>query len=99
VTWLLPPVAFGLKRDGIALEAAAVESAITTGITAELELPGLVPPFDEYSSMTAANYTETEWAHLSADARARAVAHWRLTRLVRLHENDVVNKRAKRNAR
>lgn len=45
--------------------------------------------------MVAANLNEPEWDALAPDARARAVAHLRLTRLIALHENEAVSKKMK----
>lgn len=58
-------------------------------------MPGWVPDYEVYSAMIHAQHTETTWAQLSWSARARAVAHLRLSRLIALHESDAVNRAAK----
>ena len=49
--------------------------------------------------MTAAHYTESEWESLDRFTRARVLAHYRLARLIGLHENDAVSKKMKQMAK
>lgn len=64
-----------------------------------MEWPGLVPTYDEYAAMVYANYSEVEWREIAPEARAKAVAHYRLSRIVSIHESDAVAKAAKRKSK
>lgn len=61
---------------------------MATGITLGIDLPGLVPPYEEYAAMVNAHYNRQDWLSLGPDDRAQAVAFYRLSRLVSLHEAD-----------
>ena len=61
---------------------------MATGITLGLDLPDLVPPYEEYAAMVNAHYNTFTWEELEPAQRAQAVAFYRLSRLVALHESD-----------
>lgn len=65
-------------------------SAIVTGLTYGVTVVGWVPDYEIYSAMRHAGYNESEWAALPWRARARAVAHLRVSHAVALHESDAV---------
>lgn len=65
---------------------------MTYGVTVE----GWVPDYEIYSAMRHAGYTENEWAALPWRARARAVAHQRVSHAVALHEADAVARATRR---
>lgn len=79
-----------MARDGTAITEAYARTGVATGITFGIELEGLVPPYEEYAAMVAANYNAREWQTLSAGERAQAVAFYRLSKLVDLHQGDAV---------
>lgn len=63
--------------------------SVSTGIEfGPGRLPYLVNQYEEYSAMIHANYNETEWKALHWRARARAIAHYRLTSHVELHKAE-----------
>jgi hypothetical protein len=69
---------------------------VATGITFGIELEGLVPPYEEYAAMVSAHFNTSEWQTLAAEERAQAVAYWRLSRLIELHQGDAVAIHAQR---
>jgi len=47
-------------------------------------------------AMIFSHYNQREWQGLESNDKALAVAHYRMHRLVELHENDIVNTEIKR---
>lgn len=95
----LPPKHFGVARDGVSIREAYAEIAITTGISYRINLPDLVPPYEEYAAMIHANYNTLEWLTLASYEKAQAVAFYRLSKLISLHEQDAVAKATQRKQR
>ncbi len=85
-----------MVRAGTDITEATARTGVETGITFGIELEGLVPPYEEYAAMVAAHYNSISWQTLTAEERARAVAFYRLARLVNLHESDAVAQHAQR---
>ncbi len=54
-------------------------------------MKGVVPFFEEYDAMVAANYNSTEWKGLRPADRAEAVARYRLGKHISVHEADAVD--------
>lgn len=71
-----------------------------TGITFGVEFAGLVAPYEERAAMRDAHYNAHEWAEITPGERAEAVAFYRISRYVSLHEQDAVSEamRRKQNA-
>jgi len=59
-------------------------------------ISGVVPLFEEMEAMIFSHYNQREWQGLESNDKALAVAHYRMHRLVELHENDIVNTEIKR---
>ena len=91
--------AFQVRRSGTDITEAHARTGIETGITLGVEFVGLIPPYEEYAAMVGAHYNEKEWGQLEPEKRARAVAYYRLNRLVALHESDAVALKAHQNQR
>lgn len=53
-------------------------------------MKGVVPFFEEYDAMVAANFNSTEWKGLQPNERAEAVARYRLKKHISLHEAEAV---------
>lgn len=85
-----------MERDGTAIAEAYARTGVATGITFGLELDGLVPPYEEYAAMITAHYNRREWQELDPLERAEAVAYYRLSHLVALHESDAVANASRR---
>jgi hypothetical protein len=52
---------------------------------------GVVPFFEEYDAMVAANFNAVEWKGLRHGDRAEAVARYRLRKHITLHESDALD--------
>ncbi len=61
-------------------------------------MKGVVPFFEEYDAMVAANFNAVEWKGLRHGDRAEAVARYGLRKHIALHESDALDThiRAKR---
>lgn len=94
-----PSKGFGVSRGGVPITQAVAGETVRTGISYQTDIAGLVSSYEEYDAMIEAHYTESEWSELTGTAKARAVAHYRLKRLIALHENDAVSKRMKQLAK
>lgn len=94
-----PSKAFGVSRHGQPIHEAVAGETVRTGIGYDTLIPGFVPQYEEYDAMTEAHYTESEWGELDRMTRARVLAHYRLARLIELHQNDAVSKKMKQLAK
>lgn len=94
-----PSKAFGVSRHGVSILEAVAGETVKTGIGYTTLIPGFVPPYEEYDAMVEANYTEAEWETLNWETRAKVLAHYRLARLIELHQNDAVSKKMKQMAK
>lgn len=74
----------------------AVRHGVHTGVTYGVQMPGLVPEYEELEAMAARGLTEAQWLGLSADERARVIAYARLSRYVQLHTQEAVTEAQKR---
>ena len=88
-----------MNRSGTPIERAWLSEPVHSGISYRVRYPGLVAEYEEYEAMKTANWNEAEWEALAQDAKARAVASYRLGRLVAAHEADAQAQHAKRAAR
>ena len=52
---------------------------------------GVVPFFEEYDAMVAANFNAIEWKGLRHNDRAEAVARYRLRKHISLHESEALD--------
>lgn len=87
-----------MARDGTDITEAYARTGVVTGITFGIEHEGLVPPYEEYAAMVASHYNRLEWQSLPAPERAQAVAYYRLSQLIALHQNDAVTIHSQRAA-
>ena len=54
-------------------------------------MKGVVPFFEEYDAMVAANYNSTEWKGLRPADQAEAVARYRLGKHIARHVSDAID--------
>lgn len=62
-------------------------------------LPGMVPAFEEREAARFGWYNWRQWRRLEAEERADVVAHYRLHRLIELHNHDVVSREMKKRSK
>ncbi len=86
----MPSPDFGVSRFGERIDQLPASSGVNTGITYDAQIKGVVPFFEEYDAMVAANYNAIEWKNLPPSDRAEAVAHLRLRKHINLHESDAL---------
>ncbi len=72
------------------IEEYPLSSALDTGIRYETLIPGLVPLYEEREAAVFTHYNRTNWLELDSTERATSVAHYRLHRLIELHNNDAI---------
>lgn len=77
-----------MEKNGELIQRAALRRVITTGIEFRRLLPELVPLYEEREAAIFSHYNFTEWQALDYSEKAMAVAHYRLSRLVSIHEED-----------
>lgn len=58
-----------------------------------------MPIYEEQEALRYANYNYSEWRPLPYQEKAMHVAHYRYSRLVKLHGSDAVSDRAERDSR
>lgn len=78
----------GLYRNGLPIHEHPTRRAISTGISYKVQIPGLVPQYEEFSVIALARETITTWRNLSWRDRASWVAWHRLKQLESLHASD-----------
>ncbi|KKM90668.1 hypothetical protein LCGC14_1236220 [marine sediment metagenome] len=86
----MPSTGFSVSRDGIPIEKLDVATSIQTGIAYDIQIPGLVPFFEEYEAMVRANCNDEQWGNVHYSDKAKAVAFHRLKKIINLHEGDAV---------
>ena len=87
---------FQIERNGEPIESHHVKHGVNPNITKGSRLPNLVPIFEEQEALRYANYNYGEWKVLPYWEKALHVAHYRYSRLIRLHGNDAINDRLER---
>ncbi len=87
----MPSLDFGVSRHGERIDRLSTSSGVQTGITFDVQMKGVVPFFEEYDAMVAANYNSTEWKGLRSEDRAEAVARYRLRKHIEVHVADAVD--------
>ena len=85
-----------MTRDGLPIESAAIAHAVRTDIEFEAKIPGCVPEYEEREAAVYCNYTPTEFRELPVWERGRAVAQYRLHKLVEVNMQDAVNRAEER---
>ena len=80
-----------MSRNGEPIESIEIKDLVYTGIDMEPLLPGLVPLYEEREAAFYCNYSWREWQQLEPYERAENVAHFRLKRLIDLHNADAMN--------
>ena len=63
---------------------------LQTGITWDSVATGLVPPLEEREAARFCGYRWADWMTMTRDDRIEAIAHYRVTRLIELHQQDAV---------
>jgi hypothetical protein len=63
---------------------------VHTGIAYDIQIPSLIPFFEEYDAMVGANCNEEQWDEMHYSERAKAVAFHRLKKTINLHEGDAL---------
>ena len=92
----MPSSGFGVSRHGTRIHKLRPSTAISTGITYDVQFPGLVPFFEEYDAMVEANHTTATWRELDNWEKAEAVARYRIRRHIAGHESEAQYMEAKR---
>ena len=82
---------FKIERNGEPIQNHHVKHAVQSGINYGRLLSILVPIYEEQEALRYANYNPTQWQGLSWQEKAFNVAHYRLSRLIKLHSSDAVN--------
>ena len=72
---------------------------ISTGISWDSIALGLVAPLEEREAARFAGYTWSVWETLPREERIEAVAHYRVVRLIEMHQADAVQREQERQAR
>ena len=91
-----PSLDFGVRRGNKLIFEFSPGNTISTGISYDRHIAGIVPYFEEYDAMIKAGYNSIEWLGLSHEEKANSVAYQRLKRLISLNENDAVQKHVER---
>ncbi len=68
-----------------------LKNAVPTGIDHEPILPELVPLYQEREAAKFSLYNWTDWRNLSPTERGLAVAHYRISHVIGLHQQDAVD--------
>ena len=95
----MPPTPFGVERHGYPITGQRLRRQVKTGITYRTYLPGLVPELEEREAALFCGYTMPEWAALPWQERARSLAHYRISHLIRLHAEEASSMAAEMAAR
>lgn len=85
-----------MKVNGERIQSAPLAETISTGISYDLLVQGVVPLFEEHKIRSNLNLTLSEWANMDRSEKAFEVAVSRLKHLELLHENDVISRRMKK---
>lgn len=96
MTLQMPSRNFGVSRYGHPIHELPASGSAPTGITYRIQFPGCVAWFEEYEAMIQANYSTLDWAELSPFERADAVAQYRLSQHIALHQSEAMDMYLKR---
>lgn len=91
-----PSKALDVRRDGVPITDVAVRHGVHTGVTFGIQMPGLVPEYEELEAMESRAMTEAGWLALDAGERARIVAQRRLAKYIALHTQEAVTEAQRR---
>jgi len=72
---------------------------VNTGIGVEPFLPGFVPEYECREVAAFAHYNWVEWLALTNVERVRAIAHFRLHKLIEQHVQHAINQHSETQAR
>lgn len=75
-----------------------LSEAVETGVRYAPLVVGLVAEMEERDAAVFAQYDWDRWIGLSWEARAKAIAHFRLHHLIDLHRNDAAAREMKNRA-
>lgn len=67
-----------------------LRESINTGIRIDSNVPGFVPEYEEREAARFGLYSWTQWQALNVTERANSVAHFRMNKLITLHQEDAV---------
>jgi hypothetical protein len=67
-----------------------LSKAVSTGITFNEHLPGAVPEYMEREAARFGLYRWQDWEALPLVERVRGIAHYRLNRLIEMHESEAL---------
>jgi hypothetical protein len=88
-----------VSKDGRPIAEARARHSIRTGITYGTLLTGAVPEYEEREAARFGLYRWRQWCRLGYWERVNGLVHYRLHRLIELHENDVLAEHADREAK
>lgn len=81
---------FQVNRHGSPITDIAIGRTISSGISFGRLLPRMVPEYEEREAARFGYYNWLQWQELAYQEKASVVAHYRLSRLIKMHENDAV---------
>lgn len=61
--------------------------------------PGTIPEYEEREAARFGLYTWRQWGRLPKRDRIRGIAHYRVHRLIEMHEADALNAHAERQSK
>jgi len=82
---------FRIERNGEPIEKHIIRHSVNPGISYGRLIPILVPLYEEQEALRYANYNYREWRKLEPWERALGVAHYRYSRLIKLHGQDALS--------
>ena len=88
-----------MTRAGVPIAQHPLSEALNTGIVYGVLVPGVASQYEEREAAVFSHYNWTHWRELDWRDRAEAMAHFRLHRMVELHQNDVVAREVKRRSK
>ena len=80
-----------VRRHGTPIAAFGTRHSVQTGISMGVQIPGMVPLFEELDAQAARGLTSAQWQALSWRERALIIAHARAKRDIALHQSDAVS--------
>jgi hypothetical protein len=94
-----------VERNGEPIQSYPLNNQVSTGITWQTLVPGLVAELEEREAAISCGYTWKEW--LSFDLRtfegrierASGIAHYRMHKLMEMHGEDAVSRETDRRQR
>lgn len=84
-----------VRRHGVPILDAVARHKVITGIAYGVQIPGMVPLYEELSAQAARGLTQAQWQALPWRERAFIIAHDRLRSYIGLHQSDAQSEAAR----